>query len=242
MKNLALILPIAFSAQIAFAQNNQPTGIDAERNLVELGNSGNPTLVRTYDNRYEGVKGTPYFFDEWNKATISASNKVFQNVEVRYNVYENNLQYRNSQGEAIIFEPFRVDSFSLKNSMTNQEYTFKKYPVLASQDVRLAGRFLAVLYEGEKTQLLMLPEKIFKKANYQGAYSTGNKYDELYDDNSFYFVGPDQKLSKIKLNKKNLLRALSNKQDAVQRYASSNNLDLNTSEGWAKVLAYYETL
>ncbi|GAB3531795.1 hypothetical protein GCM10027443_14660 [Pontibacter brevis] len=243
MTKFALLLPLALASQVAFAQSaSTPVGLDAERNLAELGNGMNATMVRTYDNRYEGVKGTPFFREDWNKATITNKNTVYRNVDVKYNVYENVLLYRSDDEKEFVLNPSKVDSFVLTDSKTKKGYTFKQVPALATQDVKLLSQFVVVLHEGEKVQLVMVPEKAFVKADFKGAYSSGKTYDELVDSQSFYLIGSDKTVNKVKLNKKSLLKALPDKKDKVQDYAASNNLNLNSGEGWAKALAYYETL
>ncbi|MFD2999060.1 hypothetical protein ACFS7Z_01705 [Pontibacter toksunensis] len=242
MVRIALFLPLVFATQAAFAQASVPIGLDAERNLAELGNSTNATMVRTYDNRYEGVKGTPFFSAEWNKATLTKNNTIYRNLDVKYNVYENKINYRTPEGKEFILEPHKIDDFVLTDDKTGHELQFKKLPVLASEDDKLVNRFVAVVYDGAQVQLVMVPEKDFIKANYTGAYSTGNKYDELADVQTYYLIGPGKKAEKVKLNRKNLLRALPDKQNKVQEYALSSKLDLDTADGWAKALAYYESL
>lgn len=242
MIRFALLFPLAFTTQVAFAQTNVPTGLDAERNLAELGNTSNATMVRTYDNRYEGVKGTPYFIADWSKATLTNNKTLYKNVDVKYNVYENKILYRSADGKEFILEPIKVDSFVLTDKNSGQEYNFRQVPALAAQEPKLANQFVVVLYEGKQSQLIMVPEKTLVKADFKGAYSSGKAYDELVDSHNFYFAGPDKKLTKIKLNKKNLLKALPDNQNKVQEYISSANLDMTTGAGWAKALAFYDSL
>lgn len=242
MNKLAILLPFAFVTQLAVAQSHVPVGLDAERNLAEIGSNNTGAMIRTYDNRYEGVKGTPFFNEEWRKATVTKGNKLFANMEVKYNVYENNILYRNTKGEEFVLEPHSIESFVLEDSKTKQEHLFRRLPELARQDASLANQFVLVLYDGKKFQLVMVPEKILVKADFKGGYSAGKKYDELKDTHTYYLLSPDKKPTKVKLNKKNLLKALPDKQDKVQVYVSSTKTDVSSGEGWAKALAYYESL
>lgn len=241
MNKLVLIFPFALAAQMTFAQGSTPIGLDAERNLQAL-RSQTGAMVQIYDNRYEGVKGTPFFNEEWSKTTITAGNTLFSNLDVKYDVLENKILYRDREGKDFVLQPYKVDSFVLTDNKTKQEYSFRKFPALAAQDELLAKRFSVVLYDGKQVQLVMVPEKHLAKADYKGAYNSGNKYDEFINLETFYFIGPGNKVSKTKLNKKNLLKVLPDKQDKVQEFISTNNLDLNTGAGWAKALAYYESL
>lgn len=242
MNRFALLLPFAFASHFVVAQTDQLIGLDAERNLVELGSSTNATMVRTYDNRYEGIKGTPFFNAEWAKGTITANNTLFKNLEVKYNVYDGEILYRNPQGKEFILMPSKVDSFVLQDGVTQQEYTFNKFPVLATEDAKLAQHFVLVLHDGKEVQLVMVPQKHLVKANFKGPYSAGNRFDELQDLQSFYVLGPDKAVNKVKLNKKNLLKALQGKQDKVEAYINSEKVDATTAQGWVKALAYYESL
>ncbi|RDV16308.1 hypothetical protein DXT99_03625 [Pontibacter diazotrophicus] len=242
MNKLTLLLPFAFVTQLSFAQTNVPTGLDAERNLADIGSNKTGTMIRTYDNRYEGVKGTPFFNEEWSKATVTTGNKLFANMEVKYNAYENNILYRNTKGEQFVLEPNKVESFVIEDNKTKQEYNFRRLPDLVKLDAKLANQFVLVMHDGSRTQLVMVPEKKLVKADFKGGYSAGRKYDELIDSQTFYFIAPDKKAVKVKLNRKSLLKALPDKQDKVQEYVSAQNIDLNSGEGWAKALVFYESL
>ncbi|GAA4427250.1 hypothetical protein GCM10023188_10120 [Pontibacter saemangeumensis] len=242
MCKFAFLFTIAFASHIALAQTSQPIGIDAERNLAELGSSTNATMVQVYDNRYEGIKGTPYFKEHWAKATIAANNTVYKNVEVKYNVYESNLLYRTPKGAEYVLLPARVDSFLLVDGVTQQKFMFRKFPALAAEAPKLGQHFALVLHDGKQVQLVMVPQKHLMKADFKGPYSAGNKYDELQDLQSYYLFGPDQTFIKVKLNKKSLLKALPGKQDKVAAYIAAERLDAGNAQGWAKALAYYESL
>ncbi|MCC9135364.1 hypothetical protein ACFSKU_11470 [Pontibacter silvestris] len=167
-------------------------------------------MILTYNNRYEGVKGTPYFVDDWHKGTLGFKNTIYDQVEVKYNVYENRVLYRGTDGKEFFLEPHQIDYFTIDS------FTFKKPENLKGLDVKLMNSFFAVLHEGKKCQLLMLPEKTFIKANYQGGYSAGNTYDELQTAKRYYFVDHNNEAQKIKLNKKSLLQVLHNKNPEVE--------------------------
>ncbi|WP_162053884.1 hypothetical protein [Pontibacter pamirensis] len=242
MNKLTLLLPFAFVAHLTIAQSNVPVGLDAERNLAEIGSNNTGAIIRTYDNRYEGVKGTPFFNEEWKKSTVTTGNKLIANMEIKYNAYENNILYRNTKGEQFVLEPNKIESFVIEDNKTMQEYIFRRLPSLAKLNPKFANQFVLMLHDGNSTQLVMVPEKKLIKADFKGGYNAGKKYDELVDAQTFYLIGPNNKVEKVKLNKKSLLKALPNKQEKVQEYVSLANIDLNTGEGWAKALTFYESL
>jgi len=67
-------LIIAFGLLIALssaAQNvTAPQGYEAKENLRELGSTDGTGTVQTFDNRYEGVKGTPYVFEQFRQGEV----------------------------------------------------------------------------------------------------------------------------------------------------------------------------
>lgn len=197
-------------------------------------------MVITYDNRYEGVKGTPYFDAQWRKGTLTSKDKVFDQIEIKYNVYENKVLYRGSDGKEFYLLPHQVDSFTLTDNLTTR--IFKRPLEVHGLDMKLMNSFFAIVFEGHKTQLLLLPEKNFIKANFKGAYSSGKAYDELQNAQSFYFVDPKGQAQKIKLSKKSLLQALIDRKIQMEAYLKQENVDAGSEAGWVKALSYYETL
>ncbi len=63
-----------------------------------------------------------------------------------------------------------------------------------------------MLHEG-RYSLLKRYDKIVRKANYSGSYTSGERYDELEDKSFYYLRRPDATLLPIKLSLKALQAA-----------------------------------
>ena len=50
--------------------------------------------------KYSGIRGTPFLMDKWIKGTVTTPVGVYQNLELKLNVYDNIILY-NKQ-----YEPF----------------------------------------------------------------------------------------------------------------------------------------
>ncbi|WP_299821982.1 hypothetical protein [uncultured Pontibacter sp.] len=242
MKKAFLVISLSLGCHAVFSQatTSQPTGIAAERNLHEIGNSGNLSgVVQTFDNRYEGVKGSPYFFQNWGDAVItSVDNKVYASVPLKYNALENTLVYQNNKGVIYVLAATIVDRFTLKDSLGLASYTFKKLDAPA----KTPDQFYLVLHEGPKILLAMRQDKHILKADFKGGYSAGRPYDEIVTQNVYYLHKPGKTAEKVKLSKKQLLEAIADQKEAVSHFIKENNIDAGSESGWVKVLAYYETL
>ncbi|WP_439882949.1 hypothetical protein ACSX1A_07225 [Pontibacter sp. MBLB2868] len=245
MNKLFLTVTLAFTAQLAVAQTASKTlsGVEAQNNINSLGTDNINGMVRTYDNRYEGVRGTPYFIDQWGEAKITLQdNRMYDRVVSKYNVFENNLVYRNSKGTLYILDANSIVSFELQDSLHLNTYVFRKIKNNPGIDAKDSDRFFIMAYEGGKSTLAVLPQKDMIKADFRGGYSASRTYDEIVTDQTFYFVANGKAAEKIKLNKKNLLASLSDKKNEIEQYLKKENIDANSQRGWVQTLAYYDKL
>lgn len=245
MRKLVLLIPLSFICFSVLAQQNtaQPTGTAGQDNLNHLGSDNVNGVVRIFDGRYEGVKGTPYFLSSWGKATLNLRNSyTYDNVELKYNVYENNFLYRKTDGTEMILNPQYVSDFVLRDSLGIKAYEFIRLKDVKPDDPKLKESFFVKLYEGDRVLMVMLPQKKLIKPDYKNAYSPGRNYEELADDWSYYFIDKNNGMQKVSLTRRNLFKMLSDKQSEMQSYLSKEKVDATSEAGWVKALAYYETL
>lgn len=241
MKKLILLLVLFSTAHVMQAQTSKVINQATQQNLNELASPGSLGVVQTFDNRYAGVRGTPFFNEHWGTATITLNNTVFENIQAKFNVFENVLLY-NDKGKPFILDLNRVDSFVLKDTLGMHAYSFKRVSNIADIDPKLNNKFAHVIFEGSKTKLFKIPSKEFIKANYKGAYSTGDEFDKFSDDNLIYFVNNAGEAEKIKLNKRTLVNSLKDKKVEIEKFISQEKIKTETEDGWNRVLTYYDSL
>lgn len=227
----------------AKAQGSTPAGADAEQNLNYLGRaSASPgNLVRIFDNRYEGIKGTPYFWPDWSEATITLDNRDFQGLKAKFNVYENNLVYLNDKGQLRVLEAHQFEEFELLDSLGQSRVHFTKVPEIAQLDEKYGNRFVRVLYQHGANSFIALPAKELLKADYSGPYSANRKFDEFIDK-PLYFVIKEGQVKEVKLGKRSFFALFPENQNAISAYIRQQKIDMNSEQGWLKALAYYHGL
>ena len=199
------------------------------------------SFIMTIDNRYEGLVGSPYFSSEWSNGQIMMlGNKTYTNVPIKFDAYRQALiLLRPKQGnDSIIIDRPTVLGFQLENKL-GESYLFRRYPGAKFGDKAIADGYFMVLYEG-KTALLKRVTKTLQGADFKGGYSSGNRYDSFANANSYYLLKSDQTLTRIKLNKKTLLDALSDKRDALKAFADP--LDLRSEADAAALVKQYDSL
>ncbi len=222
---LLLFLTILVTAQTP--SNNQ--GFDPEQNLRALGNlTPLSSGALGFDNRYQGVKGSPFLFSDFEYGSIQFTKQDTFSTPFKINVdlIKNTLLVQLSNGSLGEVTANNVKALQFK-TLPDQP---SKWIVLSEKEVEginsVRLKFYGNLHNGQY-RLFKSITKTFKKANYQGAYNSGNTYDEFLTEENYWLSAPGKPFEKIKLKKKEIEKVLSDKAAKVQQIVQQNKLDLN---------------
>ncbi|MDO1450620.1 hypothetical protein Q0590_30385 [Rhodocytophaga aerolata] len=227
-----LLLSIDLNAQ------SVSSGLDAQTNIDALGTDNLNGMVRKFDTRYEGVRGTPYLVNYWNNGTIVLKGgKKLSEVPVKVDLFGYEIISKRVSGDSIIVKAATIDKVMLTDVLTGQVHTFKKW---ADLGMAKAG-YADIMYDG-KYLLIADRKKTLVKANYQGGYSANRPYDEFIDEVSFFVKKPDQNLEKIKLSRKAILEVFPDHQAELKSFISKNQIDFREVSQVIKIFHFYDTL
>lgn len=216
--------------------------------LIQQGNQNAVgVLSSTFDNRYQGIRGTPYFLDSWvpgslmiKKNNFGATEEV-KNLLLKYDVHGNQIAAVIAESkDTLLVNASFISSFRLNLPGYDKSIEFRAIPEAHLVNPKLADAFFAVLFDG-KTKFVKGVSKTFVPANFKGGYSAGISYDELAEETQYYFLSGGQ-MFKTKLNRKALLDAMPAQQEKLKSFISSQKLAMNTEADFIKVLGYLETL
>jgi len=215
-------------------------GLDKQTNLNELGREGNTGIVRTYDNRYIGVKGSPFFINDWHNGTVYLENgKIFENVPLKIDVYQNEL-LAISRGQTIYVTKDQVNNFLLQPDSLEEPIKFIN--IKSSQYKKFdEDQFLRVLHEGTKT-VLEWHQKYYSEADYTGAYSANRTYDEFIQSSKFYYLDEKDQLKKLRTSIGKIAKIFESNEKAVKDFIFENNLNPKQPAQLARILRYGESL
>ncbi len=224
----------------AFAQPDQSM-VRTEENLRNISRSAGFVMTTNMDELYEGVKGTPYLFDEWKLGNIYLNDNTYINsVNIKYNVYTDDVLYLNStSGDSLIIDRSVIKSFEINDDNSGNMLLFRE--ISLRPDKKERNTFIKVIYEN-KSKFIIKYTKTFIKADYKGAYSAGRKYDEYVDDYQYYIVTNPDNPAKIKLNRKSVVKALSDREDKIMAYMNEHNLNLDNEDDIVELMKYYDSL
>ena len=235
--NLCLLLA-TLSLSICNAQT-VPDGSDAQLNLNNLGNTGNAT-VRTFDNRYQGVEGSPFYNQQWLSGdVITIDDKIYRDVQLKYNAHEDELIMKKGTGNNPIYVvKDQVKSFTLTDTKSRVErftklYKGKKFVTKQYFKIVFEGSFS--VYEEIKITLL--------KADFEGGYSANRTSDEFKMASAFYYrMKNSYHAIKLKSSSAQVAKIFADKKNEMKAFIDSRQLDCKSAEGLAEVFAYYDGL
>lgn len=234
---LALALPVA-AVETAYAQQPQieQVGAAAQANLNALVN-GSPTVLPR--GAAESTKGSPYADSRWLPARLRMTNNVpLAPVPLKYDVLNQRLLMRpiNRPNDSLQLDDRLLASFELEEPALTATGTrkrlFRRFTEAPVSTQRTD--YVEVLHEG-KYALLKRYGKALRKADYQGAYSTDRRYDEIEDKPTYYLRRPNGSVEPVKLTLKALQNAAPELASALK--AAPKSSAAKTDAEWAAVLA-----
>ena len=230
-------LGLLLAAPAAFAQQPDPnmTGAAAQANLNAL-TAGAPTVVPR--GTRDGVKGSPYADNRWRMAQITLSNHLpLAPVPIKYDVLEQRLLMHKPAPslDSLQLDDRLVQQFVLLNPSTGdlaaRPQVFRRF----TEAPRPADRasYVEVLHQG-RYALLKHHRRTLKKANYQGAYSSDNHYDEIEDHSDYFLSANEAPAQPVKLALKSLQQAAPALAEALKSAAAAQHP--RTEADWGLVL------
>jgi len=215
--------------------------LDLEINLIGDGDMAPYKNSRGFDLRYEGVRGTPLLFDDWQTAQIqlinqdSFSNLTKMNVDLNLQVMV--IQMRDgSTGQVNIS---RIKSFKTI-SPDNQINTWQILPekeIEGTDNPQL--KCYHILHAGKITFVKAVNKKLLK-ASYKEAYSIGNRYDEYIKDVEYWISADEKPYQKIKLKQKSLEEALPRQAARIARTLKTQKLSAGDEKDIIQLLQILE--
>ncbi len=194
------------------------------------------------DRYKEDIKGSPYLFDQWTKATvIDARGYSFQDISVNYNGYEK--MFEAMQGDSIV----GLENVSFLKVILPGEMDLYFSKELRDADIifqnrihpKFGNQFVQILYDGRRVKLLREYYKDLSKHTVQNVGKAVTFQRFTHRELTHLLI--DGEISLIKLKKKQFLSKLG-KVRKMEEFAKKENLKFDSLKDYQKALNYYETL
>jgi hypothetical protein len=186
---------------------------------------------RIWINQYAKVLQDQFLFsDEFLPGSLTISGKTFNNIEVRYDILNDEIIIPTNHGSYLQVNKEMVDSFTI--IFKNRTYHFINFRVDEGKGFK---GYINVLYEGITPLYVKLQKKILLLV-------VDGKFDEFYQYHRIYIV--KDSLVQLISSKRELLSLLNVYKNQIRSYIKKNRLVVKTKypESIVPVIEYYDTL
>jgi len=232
MKKLFLFVLFFTAIGVVYSQrtNVYQTGIVAQQNLNAVaGLKPYSDGALGFDNRYEGIKGTPRMFDTLLPSYLLLNdNDIYIKLDADLDMTGNAVLYIDPKTKTL----FELPAESVKELIIENrgnELVFRSTAGLNFEKPLKDVRLYQALYEGA-VLFIKVPEKKFLEADYKGPYSADRRYDEYLDVTKYYIALSDGLFHEVQLSRNSLIKLFPDKKELINsslsRKTSENNEDL----------------
>lgn len=218
-----LVLSLMLISASAIAQSTSPLFTDSRGTLIKK-------------DRYADVSGSPYLFEEWSNGSVKTkSGKVYNDLQLKYNILTQMLMFKNEEGESFSFvDP--LQEFQITQKQGDAPKVFVSG--LPKTDEITDNSFLQKIAGGKIS--------LFKRYHVDLNQSSGG-YGAQKGEKSFitsftYYILRDNVLKKISLSKKTLTSILPGIETEIYNFIREKKIDLKKDNDLKKLFDFANNL
>lgn len=233
----------SFLLTIALIASAQQNGKNVFISAGQLSSPAYSNMLHPYSDNYEGIKGSPYLYPNWQKGDLYLyPGKIIKNVRLKYNCYKDELHYLDTVSrDSFTIEKKIVDHFVLENPDSKQQNEFKKVVISLKEDVSRQEKFVEDIYHG-KNLLFKVRLKEYIKAGEKSANRVKVKDDEFVNNDLLFLKKKNGNIYKLKSGQKDILNLLNDQAPILKKFIKGHKLNLKENDSLVKLLSYYESL
>jgi len=185
---------------------------------------------------YQDIKGDPYIFRDFQKGVLSVLNDQKFDVEIRYDLYANQMHLKNKDEIYAIIHPEKVQLIEAGD----YKFIYSAYLNSPKDDEPSRSSYF-IIKTGGKCALLVKKNIRIQDAQLPTLYQEAKPAKFVLTADTYFLKNDGSNAVGIK-NKKDLLKVLADKSDAVKSFISSNKLGVKDIEDLEKIVVYYNSL
>lgn len=228
--SLCLLVSVALTAQLG--QSNPENNLNFQQTLnVTPFTAG----ARGFDNRYEGIKGSPYVFADWRRGDIIVAEKdtTLEDLFLNLNTLNQTVILQMSANSIASAPATSVREVIVEDAGPRLFRVYDRAVIEGGGEAK--PKFYEVLHEDDRV-FLKAHDKLFLEADYKGAYSANQTADEFFDEPKYYLQVGDGTFQQVKLRPKQLEKMLPSQKKEIKRLAKEQGLTLYEEEEWVRLL------
>jgi hypothetical protein len=186
---------------------------------------------RMWRDLYYMVDGDQFLFSaDFLPGSVTLNGKTFNNVNLRYDIFKDEILTPFRPGGILQLNKEMVDSFSF--SILNKVYRFTRLP---EDTINNLKGYAHVIYKGKTSLYIKYSKKIDRS-------KTGGENEKFYQITKIYFMKDNS--TYLISNKKDLLKPMSEFKDPISNFIKKNRLSFSKQdpESFIPVIRYFDTI
>ena len=224
MKQLNALIVFLFWVSMLWCQSPSSVG----NNVAQLNQMTNSSgLIPHFSLRYDGIKGSKFFYEDYTEGEIWLSNDRHFGKEYTYKFdeSENTVQIKTKEGKEISLLSYEIEVAKFFINGTTVTYFRAEVPNGGGEH-----RLFQILFVGKKYSLLKLPGKKLVKEERTGGYNTGEIYHEYIPIHRYFLQTGQKTAEEIKMTKRSLLKSMPQKKVLLQAFFEDHEGDIHDYE------------
>lgn len=200
--------------------------------LDNLSNAFNGTGMWIKNHKVRNnIQGTPYLYENWFSyiEIFTEDNKSYKLPNSNFNLLNNKFCTRVNNDSIFTFNKDNLNFVKLNNKV------FKKIKLKNDQE-----SFFEVLFDGKKNAFLKRYEKKIKKGKINPMTQKAISKDKFVKYIEYY-IYENEKLTRFKLKKSNILKILDNREKDIKNFVKSNEIDFKSEIDLIKLFKFYNS-
>jgi hypothetical protein len=190
-------------------------GMSLEQDIRSLVNLSIYSTTKGFDDRYQGIIGSPRLFDTLVSSSLLIRGKdEYLTLPSDIDVVKNSMVFQ-AASTGKLMEVSSDYIAELIFHKDGKDMVFRTTGNLAFDKEPDGCKFYLVLKD-EPWQFIKIPEKEFVEANYQRLYSPDIRYDEYKPANKYYIMGSDSRFHRVQLTRKSLIKLFPDKRSVIE--------------------------
>ncbi len=179
---------------------------------------------------YVDVIGSPFENDEFLKGNVILNNDdEYENVPLKYNIYNDELYFKNTKDEMLLSFVIPVKSFKIAGqTYLNGFPEIDKFTKNSFYGL-LAGNKIKLLFKSYKT--------IVETRPYNSPYA-----EKRFESYKAYFILKEGKMYKFKPSKKDLLELFGSSGPQIEEYIKKEKVNFKNDEDLIKLFDFINSL
>ena len=183
--------------------------------------------------KYAGISGAPFLYDKWITGSATVSRGTFKKLELKLDSYSNTLYFNKDEVPNEFKE--NVTAFTLMPKLSDSS-TYEYYRKGITGPGLKVEQYVRILFEGNvsffKSEIKLVTDVNQINVGIIKTFNTSVRY----------YIMKDDLAQIIKLNKKELLEVLKDKEDKIQAYITEKKLSLKKEAEFIELIKYYNSL